>query len=194
MSTKTTKAPSELEQATARRDEIRAALEEVRAFRTESQATVERIDADRAAGKLGTDYAGRTAAVQHVADAEDQEGHLLDLLTVAEQSVESFALADALGGLSDQREALAGKRAQTVESIRANLADYAEAVRAYNSELTGHIGAARRAGLIEGQADPTLPVLMGGGEHGHPRRLVAHGEHFTTVHADTDSIIREARR
>lgn len=107
---------------------------------------------------------------------------------------ESFVLAEALGDHDAQREALGVKRAATVEGIRSLLAEYAETVTAYNSELTRHIGTARKAGLIEGECDPTLPVLMGGGEYGHPRRLVIDGEHFVTVAANTDFIFREARR
>lgn len=107
---------------------------------------------------------------------------------------ESFVLAEAVGDHDAQREALGLKRAATVESIREALAEYVREVEAYNAELTEHIGTARRAGLIEEQADPTLPVLMGGGEHGHPRRLVVEGEHFVTVTANTDMIIQEARR
>lgn len=106
----------------------------------------------------------------------------------------SYVLAETLGDLDAQLEALGVMRAATVEGIRSLLAEYTEAVTAYNGELTEHIGTARKAGLIEGEADPTLPVLMGGGEYGHPRRLVIDGEHFVTVAANTDSIIREARR
>ena len=107
---------------------------------------------------------------------------------------ESYVLAEALGDHDAQREALSAKRAATVEGIRSLLAEYAEAATAYNAELTEHIGKARQAGLIEGEADPTLPVLMGGGEYGHPRRLVIDGEHFVTVAANADSVIWEARR
>ena len=107
---------------------------------------------------------------------------------------ESFVLAEKIGDPHTQREALSAKRAATVEGIRSLVAEYTEAVTAYNSTLTEHIGTARKAGLIEEQADPTLPVLTGGGEYGHPRRLVIEGEHFVTLTADTDAIIREARR
>lgn len=112
----------------------------------------------------------------------------------ARKAHESFVLAEKIGDPHTQREALSAKRAATVEGIRSLLAEYAEAVTAYNSTLTEHIGTARKAGLIEGEADPTLPVLMGGGEYGHPRRLVVEGEHFVTVTANSDKIIQEARR
>ena len=115
-------------------------------------------------------------------------------LEVEHQAVESYTLAESLADHDAQREALEVKRAATVEGIRSLLAEYTEAVTAYNAELTEHIGTARKAGLVEEQADPTLPVLMGGGTHGHPRRLVIDGEHFVTVAANADSIIREARR
>ena len=107
---------------------------------------------------------------------------------------ESFVLAEQIGDPHAQREALEGKRAETVEGIRSLLAEYAEAVAAYNSELTETIGKARQAGLIEEQADPTLPVISAGGTHGHPRALIVNGEHFVTVTANTDKIITEARR
>lgn len=107
---------------------------------------------------------------------------------------ESFVLAEKIGDPHAQPEALSAKRAATVEGIRSLLAEYASEVETYNAALTEHIGTARRAGLIEEQADPTLPVLMGGGEYGHPRRLVVEGEHFVTVTANTDKIIQEARR
>lgn len=107
---------------------------------------------------------------------------------------ESYVLAEALGDHDAQREALSAKRAATVEGIRSLLAEYVADVEKYNAELTEHIGKARQAGLVEEQADPTLPVLMGGGTHGHPRRLVIDGEHFVTVAANTDSIIREVHR
>ena len=107
---------------------------------------------------------------------------------------ESFVLAEQIGDPHAQREALSAKLAVTVEGIRSLLAEYASEVETYNAALTEHIGTARRAGLIEEQADPTLPVLMGGGEYGHPRRLVVEGEHFVTVTANTDKIIQEARR
>ncbi|MEY8655212.1 hypothetical protein [Brachybacterium paraconglomeratum] len=112
----------------------------------------------------------------------------------AERVHQSFVLAEKIGDPHAQREAVESKRAATVEGIHSLLDEYAEAVTAYNSTLTAHIGTARRAGLIEEQADPTLPVLMGGGEYGHPRRLVVEGEHFVLLAADTDKIIQEARR
>jgi len=107
---------------------------------------------------------------------------------------ESYVLAETLGDHDAQLEALGVMRAATVEGIRSLLAEYAEAVAAYNSELTETIGKARQAGLIEEQADPTLPVLMGGGQYGHPRALIVNGERFVTVTPNTDSIITEARR
>lgn len=151
-------------------------------------------EAKQGAGALDYDALG------HIED-EHKEQALVRFLEaqrphveVERQAVESYTLADALSDHDVQREALGVKRAATVEGIRSLLDEYAEAVTVYNGELTERIGAARRAGLIEGQADPTLPVLMGGGEYGHPRRLVIDGEHFTTLTADTDAIITEARR
>ena len=192
----TTKAKikSPIEGAKERRDEIAASRDQVREFKAGELAKVAKIDGDRAAGKLGTDFTGRSTAVANVTDAEDQERYLVELLEVAEQNFASWSLIEDIGDPHAQREALEVKRAATVEGIRSLLAEYAEAVAAYNSTLTGHIGTARKAGLVEGEADPTLPVLSGGGAHGHPRRLVIEGEHFVTLTADIDKIIKEATR
>lgn len=121
---------------------------------------------------------------------EVQRPHLDEARKVHESFVQSEAVATVLA----LHAAVPAAKAETVAKIREALDEYREAVSAYNSELTEHIGAARKAGLIEGEADPTLPVLMGGGEYGHPRRLVIDGEHFVTVTANTDKIIQEARR
>lgn len=151
-------------------------------------------EADRDAGALDYDAPGHLQD-EHLEQAltrwlDAQRPHLDE----ARKVHESFVLAEQISDPHAQREALSAKRAATVEGIRSLLAEYAEAVTEYNSTLTEHIGTARRAGLIEEQADPTLPVLMGGGEYGHPRRLVVEGEHFVTVTANTDKIIQEARR
>lgn len=151
-------------------------------------------EADRDTGALDYDAPGHLQD-EHLEQAltrwlDAQRPHLDE----ARKVHESFVLAEKIGDPHARREALGVKRAATVEGIRSLLADYASEVEAYNAELTGHIGTARRAGLIEEQADPTLPVLMGGGEHGHPRRLVVEGEHFVTLTADADKIIQEARR
>lgn len=192
----TTKAKikSPVEGAKGRRDEIAASLEDVREFKAGELAKVEKIDGDRAAGKVGTDFTGRSTAVANVTDAEDQEQYLVKLLEIAEQNFASWSLIEAIGDPHAPREALVVKRAATVEGIRSLLAEYAEAVTAYNSTLTGHIGAARKAGLIEGECDPTLPVSTGGGKHGHPRALIVNGERYTVLTSDTDSIIKEARK
>lgn len=196
MSTRTTKTktPTPAEAAKERRDEIAASRDQVREFKAGELAKVAKIDGDRAAGKLGTDFTGRSTAVANVTDAEDQEQYLVELLEVAEQNFASWSLIEEIGDPHAPREALGVKRAATVESIRAALTEYAEEVTAYNSTLAEHIGTARRAGLIEGECDPTLPVAMGGGQYGHPRALIVNGERFVTVTPNTDSIITEARR
>ena len=111
-------------------------------------------------------------------------------LTEARKVHDSFVLADSVGDLLSRREALEGKREESIAKVRKALDEYAEAVTAYNSELTEHIATARQAGLIEDEADPTLPVLMSGGTHGHPRRLVIEGEHFTVLSTNTDPLVR----
>lgn len=151
-------------------------------------------EADRDAGALDYDAPGHLQD-EHLEQAltrwlDAQRPHLEE----ARKVHESFVLAEQIGDPHAQREALSVKRAATVEGIRSLLDEYAEAVTVYNSELTGHIGTARKAGLIEGEADPTLPVLMGGGQYGHPRALIVNGERFVTVTPNTDSIITEARR
>lgn len=155
---------------------------------------VEEHQREADAGDLGYD------SLRHIqAEAElKAERRWLEVqrphLDEARKVHESYVLAEALGDHDAQRYALGVKRAATVEGIRSLLVEYAEAVTAYNAELTGHIGTARKAGLIEGEADPTLPVLMGGGQYGHPRALIVNGERFVTVTPNTDSINTEARR
>jgi hypothetical protein len=168
---------------TAHEESERKLSEEVAALQREADA-----------GDLGYD------ALRHIqAEAElraerlwleVQRPHLVEARKVHESFVQSEAVATVLA----LHAAVPAAKAETVAKIREALDEYREAVSAYNSELTEHIGAARKAGLIEGEADPTLPVLMGGGEYGHPRRLVIDGEHFVTVTVNTDSIIQEARR
>lgn len=139
-------------------------------------------------------------AVEHIEDEaqlagerrwlEAQRPHLIE-----DQKVhQSHVLADSVGAVLAQREALGGIKAQTVETIRKALDEYTEAVEEHNSDLAGLIGNARKAGLIEGEADPTLPVLFGGGEHGHPRALIVNGERYAAVRADQEAVVREARK
>lgn len=135
-------------------------------------------------------------ALAHIQD-EHQERALERFLEaqrphveVERQAVDSYTLAEALGDHAGQREALRSKHAETERKIREALDEYTEAVTAYNGELTESMGAARRAGLIDGEADPTLPVLTGGGTHGHSRRLVIDGEPFTVLSTNTDSLVR----
>lgn len=193
-STKTTKTKTPAEVAGERVEEYATA---VKAHEEREQAlAVEVEEHQRKADAGDLDY----DALRHIqAEAElKAERRWLEVqrphLDEARKVHESYVLAEAMGDHDAQREALSAKRAATVEGIRSLLAEYAEAVAAYNAELTEHIGKARQAGLIEEQADPTLPVLMGGGEYGHPRRLVIENEHFVTLTADTDKIITEARR
>lgn len=139
-------------------------------------------------------------ALQHIEDEaalagarrwlEVQRPHLIE-----DQKVhQSYVLGESVGAVLAQREALDGIKAQTVETIRKALDEYTEAVEAHNSDLAGLIGDARRAGLIEGEADPTLPVLFGGGEYGHPRALIVNGERYAAVRADQEAVVREARK
>lgn len=194
MSTKKTTATTPKDQLQARLDERQGVVDARETELAEVRKRNTEHTAKRASGALDYD------APAHLQD-EHQEQALVRFLgaqyphlEVESQAVESHRLAEAVGDLVAQREAVDGKRTEAVEKIRAALAEYTEAVTAQNSELTSLIGDARRAGLIEGEADPTLPVISAGGTHGHPRRLIHQGENFAAISADTDSIIQEARR
>lgn len=153
-------------------------------------AEVDGLQYEADTGALGYD------ALRHIqAEAELKAERLwLEVqrpqLVEARKVHESFLLSEALSDHGDQRDALRVKRTEVEETIGKALAEYVEAVTAYNGELTERIGAARKAGLIEGEADPTLPVLMGGGEYKHPRHLSIDGERFTVLSADTDSLVQ----
>lgn len=193
-STKSAKNPTLLEQVQARHDERQSV---VTARETELDAARKRNvqhTVKRDSGALDYDALG------HIED-EHTEAALVRFLEaqaphmeVECQAVDSYRIAETVGDLATQREALGVKRAEAVEAIRKALAEYVKAVEDVNSSLTGFIGEARRAGLIEGDVDPTLPVVMGGGMHGHPRHLTLNGERYAVLGVDLDAIVREARR